>query len=327
MTANTRNPMIRRLCTALLLLGAAADTALAQYPARPIRVVVPIAPGGGTDIFARLMSTELASQFGQPVVVENMPGAGNIVGIKNVIAAPPDGYRLLFTSNTVTIDQSVKIKPEFDLMRDLTPIANVVNGVYVLMVSTRIPAASLAEFVAWARANPGKVNYGSTGLATTGHLISEEFARVTGTRLFHIPYGGVAPANTAFLAGDIDMLWNDALLSMPAVKSGKARILVVGSRTRSPILPDVPTMIEAGHPGFEAAFKFGYFGPGGTPRPIVERLNSEILAALKSPRIRSAAEERGWEIAGTSPEGYKRMLEDEVALWARVVREAKIEKQ
>lgn len=321
--------MSRRSAPLLLaaLLCIVATPTAAQYPARTITVVVPIAPGGGTDIFARVMSTELQQRLGQPVIVENRPGAGNIVGIRNVAGAPPDGYRLLFTSNTVTIDQSVKKQPEFDLLRDLIPIANVVNGVYALVISTKIPATNLKEFVAYAKGNPGKVFYGSTGQVTTGHLISEEFARVAGIEIYHVPYNGAAPATTALMAGDIQMLWNDALLSMPAVKAGKARIIAVASRKRSPILPDIPTVAESGYPGFEAAFKFGFYAPANTPRPIIDKLNAEILAALDSPKVKATAEERGWEIAGTTPEAFTSMLKEEIAFWARVVRDARIEKQ
>lgn len=304
-----------------------AASAAAQYPVRPITVVVPIAPGGGTDIFARVMSAELSERLKQPVVVENRPGAGNIIGIRNVVSAPPDGYRLLFTSNTVAIDQSVKKKPEFDVMRDLSPIANVVNGVYVLVVSTAVPATTMAEFVAWSKANPGKVNYGSPGLATTGHLITEEFARLAGINIVHVPYTGVAPATTALMAGDIHMIWNDALLSMPAVQAGKARFLAVASNKRSPILPDVPTVAEAGYPSFQAPLKFGFYAPANTPRPIIDKLNAEIQGALNSPRVQEAANKRGWILAGNSPGDFSKMLTDEIAFWARVVREAKIEKQ
>lgn len=299
----------------------------ANYPARPITVVVPIAAGGGTDIFARVMAVELSKQMGQQVIVDNKPGAGNVIGIRNVVSAPADGYRLLFTSNTVTIDQSVKKNPEFEVLRDLTPIANVVNGVYALAVSTSIPANNLSEFLAWAKANPGRINYGSPGNATTGHLMTEEFARVTGLKLFHIPYAGVAPATTALMAGDIQMLWNDVLLTMPVVKAGKARIIAVASPQRSPILPDVPTVAESGFPGFEAAFKFGFYAPVHTPPEIVARLHKEIMTALQSPAVKTVAAERGWQIAGTTPEGFRAMLGDEIAFWARIVREANIEKQ
>ena len=316
------------LLTAVLsLVSPVFAQGIASYPAKPVTVVVPIAPGGGTDIFARVMALELSKSLGQPFVVDNKPGAGNVIGIRNVVSAPPDGYRLLFTSNTVTIDQSVKKTPEFNVLRDLVPIANVVNGVYALVVSTNVPATNLTEFIAWAKANPGKTNYGSPGPATTGHLISEEFARVTGTKLFHIPYSGVAPATNALMAGDIQMLWNDVLLSLPAVKAGKARILAVASLERSPIIPDVPTVAESGYPGFEAAFKFGFYAPTATPRAIVDKLNAEILAALKTPSVRKAAADRGWELAGTTPEGFVNMLNKETAFWARIVREANIEKQ
>lgn len=326
--------MRRRICMAgslALTLLAAVPLAQAQdapWPSRPITVVVPIAPGGGTDIAARLLAKELATRLGQPVVVENKPGAGNVIGIRNVVSAPPDGYRLLFTSNTVTIDQSVKKNPEFNVLRDLTPISNAVNGVYALVVNTSlVPATNFAEFVTWAKANAGKVNYGSPGLATTGHLMTEEFGRVTGTRLFHVPYAGVAPATTALLAGDIHMLWNDVVLSQPGVKAGKLRILAVASRQRSSLLPEVPTVAESGYPGFEAAFKFGFYAPAGTPRPIVDRLNAEIRAALETPALKTAAAERGWQLAPTTPEGFVTMLTDEIAFWARIVRDAKIEKQ
>lgn len=316
------------LSTGCTLLGATPFVqAQESYPSRPVIIVVPIAPGGGTDIFARLMATELTKRLGQPMVVENRPGAGNVIGIRNVVSAPPDGYRLLFTSNTVTIDQSVKKNPEFNVLRDLAPIANVVNGVYALVVHSSVPATTLPEFVTWARANPGKVNYGSTGPATTGHLVSEEFARITGTKLFHIPYAGVAPATTALMAGDVHMLWNDLLLSQPGVKAGKLRILAVATPKRVAAFPDIPTVAESGYPGFEPAFKFGFYGPAGTPRPIIARLNTEILAALDAPAIKAAAAERGWQLAGTSPDGFARMLNDEIAFWARIVRDAGIEKQ
>lgn len=317
----------RALVASVVFLGLSQNIAYAEYPEHPITVVVPIAPGGGTDIFARALSKELSTQMGQPVIVENKPGAGNVIGIRNVVDAPADGYRLLFTSNTITIDQSVKIHPEFDVLRDLQPISNVVNGIYALVVSQDVPAHNLKEFIEYAKANPGKINYGSTGPATTGHLVTEEFARVTGTSLFHVPYSGVAPATTALLSGDIQMLWGDVLLSMPAVKSGKARILAVASAKRSAIAPDVPTVSESGYPGFEADFKFGLYAPRDTPQPIIDKLHREVIAALKSDSIQRIAAERGWQLDGNSPSEFRAMLNREIDFWGRIVREAGIERR
>jgi len=319
--------LTRGLAVFLFLLALSPLTARASYPESPITIVVPIAPGGGTDIFARVLAKELSSQMGVPVIVENRPGAGNVIGIRNVVNAPPDGSRLLFTSNTITIDQSIKKQPEFDVLNDLEPISNVVNGVYALLVNNDVPANTLAEFIAYAKANPGKLNYSSTGTATTGHLASEEFGRVTGISLFHVPYSGLAPAMTALLSGDVQVLWGDALAALPSIKAGKIKILAVASATRSPVVPDVPTVAESGYPGFEPAFKFGLYAPRGTPKDIIDRLHREVVTALQSPSIQQAAAERGWQLDGNSPSEFKAMLSDEVEFWARIVREAGIERK
>ena len=308
-------------------LASIAGAALAQPAGRTITIVVPFPPGGSQDVIARAVAAQMQLSLKQSVVVDNKPGAGGNIGAMAVARAAPDGQTVLAAGASIAITPHLQKASGFDPAKELAGTSLITAGPFLLVANPNAPYQTLEQFLAYARANPGKVNYGSTGPATTGHLVSEEFARITGTRLFHIPYAGVAPANTALLSGDIHMLWNDVLLSMPGVRAGKVKMLAVATARRSPVVPDIPTVGESGYPGFEPAFKFGYFAPAGTPRPIIDKLNAEVLAALEAPAIKAAAAERGWQLAGTSPEGYARMLTDEIAFWGRIVRDAGIEKQ
>ncbi|MFO1324915.1 MAG: tripartite tricarboxylate transporter substrate binding protein [Burkholderiales bacterium] len=319
--------MPRRLALSILAF-AVAWPAWAQapaWPSRPLRMVVPFPPAGATDILGRTLAQKLSEALGQPVVVENKPGAGGSIGSDAVAKAPPDGYTLLMaTTSTHSVGPSLNPKLPYNAERDFTPVVWVANATNILLVTPALPVKNTAELVAYAKANPGKVNYASSGNGTIVHLTAELFASTAGVSLTHVPYKGTALAVTDLMNGQVSILFDSLVSGMPHVKSGKLKALGVTGAKRSALVPDLPTIAESGVPGFVSDTWFGVFVPAGTPREIVQRLNAEINRILAMPDFREKLETLGAEPVGGTPEQFAAEVRSETAKWARVIREAGI---
>ena len=314
-----------------LLLGAsmvalaafAFGQAPAAYPTKPIRLVVPFPPGGATDILAREVAKHLTDAWGQSVVVDNRPGAGGNIGSELVAKSPPDGYTLeMGTVGTHAINTSLYSKMPYDHIKDFVPVILVAGVPNVLEVNPSVPVNSVQELIAYAKANPGKLNFASSGSGTSIHLSGELFKVMAGVQMTHIPYKGSAPALADLIGGQVQLMFDNLPPSLPQIKAGKLRALAVTSATRAPALPDVPTVAEAGLPGFEASSWFGVLAPAGTPPAIVTKLNAEIAKWLTTPEAKEKLASVGANIAGGTPEDFARHIQAETAKWAKVVKES-----
>lgn len=319
--------MVPRIFCALFCL--AASVAFAQgYPSKPVRMVVPFPPGGTTDILARAVGQKLSEAWGQQVVIDNRPGAGGNIGTDIVAKAPADGYTLLMgTVGTHAINASLYAKLPFDPIKDFAPVALVASVPNVLVVNATIPATSVKELIALAKSKPGQLNFASSGNGTSIHLSGELFKSMTGTSILHIPYKGSSPALADLIGGQTNMMFDNLPSSMGHIKSGKLRALAVTSAKRSPALPDVPTIAEAGVAGYEASSWFGVLAPAGTPKEIVAKINADIVKALGVPEIKERLSSQGAEPVGNTPEQFAAYIGTELVKWAKVVKDsgAKIE--
>ena len=311
--------MVARCLAALAIVLAGLTQAVAQYPDRPIRLIVPFAPGGVTDTSGRLVADALGKRLGQNVVVENKAGASGNIGTQAVATAPPDGYTLVLGfDGTLVINPHVFPNFPFDPLRDLAPVSLVAESQTVLVVHPSVPAKSVAELVALAKAKPGTLNFGSTGAGGLSHLVGELLKSSTGTQMTHIAYKGTGPATNDLLGGQIQLMFNDT--SVPHVKADKLRALAVTGTKRWADLPGVPTMAELGMPGYETYNWFGLFVPAGTPPAIIHQLNRELVAALKEPAMQSWMQARGAEAASSSPEEFAAYIRRDVDKWAKVIK-------
>ena len=311
----------------ILLLAAlfAANSAFAQYPTKPVRLVVPLVPGGNQDIVARAVAEELAKGLGQQVVVENRPGQSAIIGTQFVKSAPPDGYTLLSVAVTFARVPAVVKAAAYDAAADFAGVSLVCRIPQVLVVNANHPAKSLQDLVAMAKAKPGEVSFGSSGNGSTGHVAAELFMRMTGTRLLHVTYKGNAQALVDVMGGQVAMMFDQVSTSGAHVKGGKLRALGVTTKTRSPVLPDVPTLHEQGLSDFEDVTWNGIVAPAGTPREVLVRLNREIGRVMANAEFRRKYVERGIEmVASGSPEEFSAYVKSEAEGFARLVREAGI---
>ena len=313
---------ISRRSLVVTAVGAAiAAPARAQtWPAKPVQLVVPFPPGGGSDTFARPLSAKLTSQLGQQIVIDNRAGAGGTIGAAVVAKAPPDGYTLLLGAVHHTVAVNVYKQLPYDLEKDLVAITGIAYVPDVLVVNPSVPAKTLAEFIAYCKANPGKVNFGSSGVGTSRHLAGEIFNAMTGTSMMHIPYKGSGPANAALMAGEISLIFEGLGSSAPYIHSGKFRALAVAAPKRSPAFPDIPTTAEAGLPGFESLSWYGLWAPAGTPREIVGKIQGEVARAFDAPDMKDAWFRQGAEPGGESSEQFARYVSAEIEKWAKVVR-------
>ena len=317
-----RQRVLRAAVMALGLWGAAA---LAQtYPARPISLIVPFPAGGTTDVLARAVGQELSKSLGQPVVVESKPGAGATLGADFVAKARPDGYTLLMGAVHHTIATSVYKKLPYDFQKDLAPITTVALVPNVLVVNPGVPAKTVAELLALAKAAPGKYTYGSNGNGTGQHLIGAQFEGMAGVQLLHVPYKGSGPLTSDLLGGQISMSFDTITPVLPHIKAGKLRALAVTTNKRSAALPDVPTLDEAGLPGFNLGTWFGVLAPAGTPKDIVARLNTEIVKLINSPDFRKRMDDIGAEPVGNSAEQMAQQIRDDTERFAELVKQAKV---
>jgi tripartite-type tricarboxylate transporter receptor subunit TctC len=306
-------------------LAAVANPAAAQaWPAKPIRVIVNFPPGGAADHIARVVAPPLGEALGQPVVVENRPGANGNIGCEAVARSAPDGYTLLMSAGSpLTNNPHLYTKLPFDPVKDLEPVAAAARISVFLVVRMGLPVRSMDELLAYARANPGKLNYGSPGSGSSPHVATEMLKRATGIDIVHVPYKGGGPALADLLAGQLD-LWFDPGVGLPQVKAGKLRLLAVGSPKRSPFFPDTPTVAEAGVPGFDADTWFGFYVPTGVPADIVSRLNREINRVLQTPAAKDRIATIGAEAVALSPAEFAALLRADRERFGVVIREAGI---
>jgi tripartite-type tricarboxylate transporter receptor subunit TctC len=317
-------PSRRRIVLAATLAAAALATApgaLAQsWPAKPITMLVPFPPGGPTDLVARVLAQKLGEQLGQNVVVDNKPGAnGNIAGAA-VARAPADGYTLLYNTSSITLSPALYKSLPFDVVRDFAPVALTAVVPLALVVHPSIPANNVKEFVAYAKANPGKLSYGSAGNGNVTHLGAFQFVQANGISAVHVPYKGSAPADLGLVAGDVQFL-TDTVNSVQAfVKDKRMKMLAVTTAKRMSLFPDVPTLAESGMPGFEVGAWQGIMVPAATPRPVIDRLNAEIVKALQSPEVRAKLAAQGAEPLGSTPDEYASYVKKELERWAGVVK-------
>jgi tripartite-type tricarboxylate transporter receptor subunit TctC len=311
-----------------LAMVIAVDVAGAQqtdaYPGRPVRLIVPFAAGGLNDVVARLVAPYLERALGQPFITDNRPAASGIVGTDATAKATPDGYTLLMVASSFTVIPATHQKVPYDAQRDLAPIVMVAKNALLFLVNPKVPAKSLAEFVALAKADPGKFNYASPGAATQTHLVVELFSQRAGIKLQHIPYRGGAPAMTAMVAGDTQFTAISTLLSLPQIQSAALRAIASGSLTRDPQLPDLPTVAEQGFPGFEAIQWIGLLTTAGTPNEVIERINREVNHALSDPDLIAKFAQQGISPAGGTPADFQRTIAADLKNWTETARAANI---
>jgi len=313
-----------RLAAGAAALPLAAPSASAQaYPARPVRVLVPVAAGGLNDVTARLITQWLTEHLGQPFFVENRPGGGATIGTEVVLRAAPDGYTLLIAGSTAAINATLFAALNYDFIRDAAPIGSVVRVPQLMQLNPSVPAKTVPEFIAYAKANPGKVAMGSGGNGSPAHVIGEYFKLMTGTELTHVPYRGAAPAVVDLLGGQIQVAFTEMATSLGHVRDGKLRALAVTTETRAQALPDVPTLSEF-IPGFEASQWVGLVAPKGTPAAIIDKLNHEINAALGDAKMKARFAEIGGMVLPGSPADFAALIRDETEKWGKVIRAANI---
>jgi tripartite-type tricarboxylate transporter receptor subunit TctC len=313
--------MARAGLAALVSLAAATIAVAQDYPTRPITLVVPFPPGGSTTIVARIVTDRMAEALGAQFVVDNRGGAGGTLATRQVAKSAPDGYTIaLGYTGTLAIGPSLFPNVGYDVRTDFAPIGRIAVAPNTLVVHPSFPAHSVAELIGYANANPGKVNYGSAGIGTVGHVAGEYFAIETGIRLVHIPYKGTGPAMTDLLGGHIPLSFAPVPASHESAKSGLLRMIAVTSAKRSALLPDVPTIAESGVPGFDAVLRYGLVAPAGTPRPIVERLNRALRTTLASPEVRNRLAIEGAEPLPSTPEEYAVDIDHEETQWSKVIK-------
>jgi len=305
-------------CIAFLITGGAA--AQQNYPTKPVRVVVGFAAGGPTDSLARHAARKLGEALGQTFVVDNRPGASGMIGAQQVAGAKPDGYTLLAVPSTHTINPSLYKKMAFDTERDFTPISIIAEGAFVLVVPASLPVKSVQELVDYARKQPKPLNYASAGVGGLPHLAGEMFKTVTAIKATHIPYKGAAPATTDLLGGQMSYMINNMLSAVPFVRDGRLRALAVTTTQRSAVLPDVPTMREAGIKGLDISGWYGLLGPAGMEKPVVTRLNAEINRAVRQTEFIKALEHEGVDAKASTPEELGKRIREDIAKWAVVVK-------
>ncbi len=316
----------KRVLNALLLVACfAAGAALAQaYPSKPLRMVVPFPPGGSADILGRSVGQKLGERLGQPVVIDNRPGAGASIGAKAVAEAPADGYTLLLGTVSSHAMSPATNAVGYDPVKDFTPIAEIASIPFVVLVHPGVPVKNIAELVALAKSKPGQLTYASAGSGTSNHLAGELLGMAAGIKMLHVPYKGSAPALNDLLGGQVNAMFDLQLTAMPQIKSGKVRALAMTGAKRSALLPELPTVREAGVPGYEVTAWFGFFGPAGVPKPIVDRLNAELNAIMKLPDIRAKFAELGVETESGSAEEFAGFVRGEAGKWAAVIKAAGI---
>jgi tripartite-type tricarboxylate transporter receptor subunit TctC len=321
-----RTAFVRHLLMAVgVMQMLAAPAAMAQaWPARPVKVIVPFAAGGPADVYARFLSQRLQDALGQSFVVDNRPGAGSVIGTDAVAKSAPDGYTLLLMSNTHTVNETLIPNKPFALMRDFVAVAPINYSDLVLVANPAVPAASLGALISQAKARPGKFNYASSGPGTPYHMAGELFKSMAGVYLVHIPYRGSTGARTDVIGGQVDVMFDAVTTMAEQVKAGKVKALATTGKQRSDVLPDVPTMSEAGVPGYEATIWLGLMAPKGTPQPVVDRLNAAVSKIVGTPEVKQLWGKQGAVPLVMSPEAFDKYARDDIEKWARVIKTANI---
>jgi tripartite-type tricarboxylate transporter receptor subunit TctC len=316
--------MVRLIALVLCSLFVVAAGAQDAYPSRPLKFILPFPPGGGTDILGRVIAERLSASLGQPVVTENRGGAGGNVGAEAAAHSAPDGYTIVLVAPSLAISPSLYSKLNYDPVKDLAPIGLVATVPNVMITNPAVEAKNLQEFIALARSRPGAMNYGSGGAGTSNHLAGELFNIVTGARLVHVPYKGVNLAMQGVLAGEIQLVFIGIPAALPHIKAGKLRALALVAPQRSPALPEVPTVAEAGLRDFEVTTWYGIMTPAGTPRPIVSRLNAELVKIMHAPDVKERLAAMATDPLTSTPEEFAAYLKQEIAKWGDVVRKANL---
>jgi tripartite-type tricarboxylate transporter receptor subunit TctC len=313
-----------RLAAGTAVLPALSRFTWAQtYPSRPVRIIVGFAAGGPNDILARLVGQWLSERLGQPFVIENRPGAGSNIATEAVVRAPPDGYTLLLVGSPNAINATLYDKLNFNFIRDIAPVASLIRGALVMVVHPSVPATTLPEFIAYAKAHPGKLSYGSGGVGGITHITPELFKMMAGVNIVHVPYRGVAPALTDLLGGQVQVLFANPALSIQYIRAGKLRALAITTATRLVALPDIPTIGEF-VPGYEASSIFGLGAPKNSPPEIIDKLNKEINAALGDPKFKARLADLDGTVLGGSPADFGKLITEETEKWGKVVKFANI---
>ncbi len=303
----------------VVVLVAMAAHAAETFPSRPIRLISPFAAGGGNDMISRAVAQALTRNLGHSVVVDNRPGANTIIGMELVAKSPPDGYTLIMTGSTVAINATLHANLPYDSLRDFAAVTQIAATPLIVAVHPSLPVAGVRELIALAKARPGELNFPSAGVGNVSHLAGELFNVMAGVRLVHVPYKGSAPATADLLAGRVSVVFNSAFAMLPFVKSGRLRALAVSGRARSALLPAVPTVNEAGVPGYDASTWYGLLAPAATPRAVIERLQAETVKALTADDVRRRLIEDGLEPVGSTPAEFGAYIRTEIAKWARVI--------
>ncbi len=314
---------MRALFSSLIVAALALPPAAfaQQYPAKPIRIVVPFAPGGGSDFIARFIAQRLTTGLGQQVIVENKPGAGGMLGIEQGVKSPADGYTLTLIASSYTVNPSI-YKFSFDPVDGITPIIQLSQGPLLIVAKPSLPAKSTKELIDMARAKPGQINFASSGQGSVIHMATELFQSMAGIKMNHIPYKGTGPALTDTLGGQVDIFFSSTATAVPHVQSGKLKAIAVTSAKRIPALPEVPTVAESGLPGYEVILWHGLIGPKGLPRPIVERINAEATKTLKVKETADQLQNDGVAPAGGTPEQFASQIKKEIGIWRKVAADA-----
>ena len=318
--------MIRKakLAAALILAGAAAGVAAQTYPAKSVRIVVPFPPGGGTDVVARTVAQKMHETLGQTVVVDNRAGANGIIGTDLVAKAPADGYTVLVTIASHTINPTLYSKLPYDTLADLAPVSLLAEYPFVITVHPSVPAKTIKELIAFAKSRPGQLSYASSGNGSGPHLGMELFKSMAGIDMVHVPYKGAGQAMTDLISGQVQVFLNNFLAGMSMIKAGKLRALAVTSQKRAPVAPELPTVAEAGVPGYVVTGWYGMFVPAATPAPVVATLHAGAVKALRSQDVSARLSGEAAEIVGSSPREFADFLRAEITKWAGVIRKAKV---
>src|SRR5580704_17143095 len=306
------------LLCALLISPASAD-----YPDKVVRIIVPVAAGGGVDVMARLLAQRLSERLGQQFIVENRAGAAGVIGIKSVIRSPDDGYTLLYTPSSLSLTVAVSKTAPYDVAKDLTPIVNVAISPYALAVNSTVPAKTVGEFIAYAKANPGKLSYSSAGIGSASHLAAELFKSMAGIEMVHVPNKGMSPALVDVMGGHVEALFSSEP-ALPTEKSDNVRPIAMAEKKRSELMPDLPTISEAALPGFEVANWAGLFAPAGLDPAIVKKLHAEVIAILATPDMIERIKTLGYDVLASPPDEFGAQIKNDVVRWSEVVKKADI---
>jgi tripartite-type tricarboxylate transporter receptor subunit TctC len=316
---------IVRTAFAVLIAAVSAGVQAQAYPTKALRLIVPFAPGGGNDTIARAIGAQMSGSMGQQVVIDNRAGAGGVLGAEAAARAPADGYTLFLGGvGSHAVNPTLMPNLPYDAVKDFTPVSLIASAPSVLVVNTTVNARTVSELTAIAKASPGKLNYATNGNGSSSHLATLLYESLAGIQMTHVPYKGFAPALTDILGGQVQLMMNSIVALAPQVKAGKIRALAVSSRTRSSVLPDVPTMAEAGVAGYEAGSWYGILVPAGTPRDIVQRLNAEVVRAVKQPDVRERLASEGADPIGSTPEEFAAHIKVEMTRLGKVIRDAKL---